>query len=267
MGVPVPVTNEEFQDLLRRVEDGLRDIEQQARFLLDAADRTLTWLGPLGDGARSALERLARLILDLNQELAAFLLQPGVPWTLWSHGQDWAGEPVGGRVSGLVGLSTLNEAEVDDYWQGRAADAYRNSLDAQKSALAAIKPITDGIDDAVTNVGFAIVTFWLAVALIVADLAQALRTSASVAGTGAGAPVAAVAAAGSVAKALGLVLTAATILYVFLSEGPLANLRDLRQRLYDDTVFPRRHWPRSTNPVMADASVLDGTRSNWNLRY
>lgn len=266
MAVAPPMTEMEFHDLLRRVEDGLRRVDQLVQALFDNVNRAIRWLGPFADGVRAALERVGQLVAQFFEEVGKFFTQPGVPWTLWAHGNDWSGAPIGGRVSALAGKSTLNAAQVDDYWQGRAADAYRNTLIPQKEAITAVKATVDVVDDVLAKVAIAIGAFWLAVALLVASLIVELTAESGAAATGVGAPPAAAAAGISLAKALALFGTAAGALYAFLGNDALGALKDLRQQLHNNTAYPDGHWPRSTTDFMSDGRVTDGDPSEWQLR-
>ena len=80
------------------------------------------------------------------------MTSPGVPWTLWTHGNDWSGEPIGGVVSRQAGRATASSLDIDKYWHGQVADAYRDTLGPQEKALTWIKTVADEIDDVLAKV-------------------------------------------------------------------------------------------------------------------
>jgi hypothetical protein len=262
----VPMSDGEFQSLLGRVEDGLRRAENACQSLFDHVNGWTSWLGPLASGIRSALNKIGELLSTLFREIGKFFTQPGVPWTLWAHGNDWSGEPIGGRVSKLVAKSTLDEIRTDDVWQGPAADAYRNTLPRQKDALAAIKAAADLIDSVLSKVALAIGAFWLAVAALILSLWVELTAESGAAATGVGAPAAAAAAGISLAKALALLGTAGGALYAFLANDAMSSMKDLRQQVHNDSAYPDGQWPRSTTDL-SDGSLSDGDTTDWRMRY
>src|SRR5262249_9074521 len=127
---------------------------------VDICNRAGRWLGPLWDEVADLLRRFVGLVEKLLSEIGKFVSQPGVPWTLWSHGTAWT-EQVGRRATDLIAQATTGQTEIDERWQGPAATAYLGTLPDQAKALAAIKAATDDIDDALTKVAGAVVAFWL----------------------------------------------------------------------------------------------------------
>jgi hypothetical protein len=263
-GYPMPPG--EFADLLRRVEETMRRAENEVRRLVDTARDALDWLGPLANGVRDVLARTWELFLRLREEMIKFCAQPGVPWTLWSHGSDWSGEPIGGRVSRLISKATLDEARVDDHWQGPAADAYRNTLARQKDALAMIKSTADVIDDVLAKVAVAIGGLWLAMLAGIVTFVLEVIALIAAASTGVGAPPAAGGGLAAVVKVLGWVSAAAGAFYAFVGNEALGAAKDLHQQLNNGAAYPDGHWPRSTVD-MSDGSLSDGDATDWRLRY
>lgn len=255
----------EFDDILRRIDQKLRDAEQQARRLIDNVHRALSWLGPFASGVMDLLDKIWQLLQKIWDEIAKFFTQPGVPWTLWSHGNDWSGAPIAGRISRLVGEATLDETRADDRWQGTAADAYRNTLPRQKEALAKLVSVAQDIDDVLTKMAIAIGAFWLALLSAVIALVVELTAEGAAAATVVGAPPAAAAGGLSLAKALGIIAAAAGILYGFIVSDTAPAIKDLRQALYDSSAFPGGRWPQSTTEL-SDGSLSDGDGTDWRLK-
>jgi hypothetical protein len=255
----------EFDDILHRVDQKLRDAEEQTRRLIDRVRHAMSWLGPFGHGVMEVLEKIWEILQKIGSEIATFFTQPGVPWTLWNHGNDWSGPPVAGRIAKLVGEATLDETRADDRWQGSAADAYRNTLPRQKEALAKLVSVAQDIDDVLTKMAVAIGAFWIAVLSAIIALVVELTAETAAAATVVGAPPAAAAGGISLGKALGLIAGAASLLYGFVMSDTAPAIKDLRQSLYDATAFPGGRWPRSTTD-MSDGSLSDGDGTDWHLK-
>jgi hypothetical protein len=266
MSAAVAMSDGEFQGLLGRVEDGLRRAEAACQSIFNHINSWIGWLGPFASGIRSALHKIGELLTDLFREIGKFFTQPGVPWTLWAHGNDWSGDPIGGRVSKLISKSTLDEVRADDVWQGPAADAYKNTLPRQKEALAAIKTAADLIDGVLAKVALAIGAFWIAIAALILSLVVELTVESGAAATGVGAPAAAAGAGISLAKALALLGAAGSALYAFLANAALSSMKDLHQQIFNDSAYPDGHWPRSTSDL-SDGSLSDGDTTDWRMRY
>jgi len=261
-----PMPPGEFADVLRRIEETMRRAEDEMRRLVDNVQDALDWVGPFASGVRDVLAKMWELFRRFNEELWKFFAQPGVPWTLWSHGNDWSGEPIGGRVSQLVAKATLDEIRVDDVWQGPAAEAYRNTLSRQKDALATLKASADLIDDVLTKVAIAIGGLWLTLLAGILSFALELIAEAGAAATVVGAPAAAGGGLASVVKVLAWVSGTAAAFYAFFGNDALMGAKDLHQQLHNSSAYPDGHWPRSTAD-MSDGSLSDGDGTDWRLKY
>ena len=264
MGVPLPLSEAEFNDTLRRVENGLNRITDLSNNIVDACNRFGRWLGPLWDDVVDLLNKFIDLVKRLVAEIVKFFAQPGVPWTLWNHGTTWT-EQVGKRATDLMSQATTGQTEIDERWQGPAATAYLGTLPDQNKALAAIKAATDDIDDALTKVSGAIIAFWIGIAAVLVPLIMELTGRGAAASTGVGAPPAAAGAGASPLKALGVLTAVVTAATLYLT-GISSQYKDLLQRVNNNDGFPQGYWPRSTTSVISDGSLSGDNNTNWHLR-
>ncbi|NUR70098.1 MAG: hypothetical protein HOU81_04710 [Hamadaea sp.] len=255
----------EFDSLLNRVDDKLRQMREVTEHLFDKLETWAHRLGPLGHSIMQVLAYVPKLIGKVFEWIGQLIVNPGVPWTLWNHGNDWSGAPVAGKVSALVGKATLDEVRVDDFWQGRAADAYKNTLPRQKEALAKIVSAAQAVDDALTKMAIAIGALWLALLTAILSAVVEYIAEGAAAATGVGAPPAAAGAAATTAKVLALVTAALDVFFVFIVANTLPVLKSLRHDLLDSSAFPDGHWPRSTTDF-SDGSLSDGDPTDWHLR-
>jgi hypothetical protein len=261
-----PMPPGEFADLIRRIEETMHRAEDEVRRLVDNVHDALDWVGPFARGVQNVLDKIWEIFTKVAREVWKFLTNWGVPWTLWSHGSDWSGEPIGGRVSRLISKATLDETRVDDLWQGPAADAYRNTLSRQKDALAMIKSTADLIDDVLTKVAVAIGGFWLALLAGIVSFVLEMIVAAGAASTGVGAPAGAAAGLASTVKVAAWVSALAAGVYAFFANDALAGAKDLHQQLNNSAAYPDGHWPRTTTDI-SDGSLSDGDVTDWRLRY
>jgi hypothetical protein len=264
MGAALPMSEGEFNDLLHRVDDGLHKVVEAANKIVDACNRVGQWLGPLWDHVVDLLKKFIELVQRFLSEVGKFFTRPGVPWTLWSHGNDWTTQ-VGKRASDLVAKAGAGQTQIDERWQGPAATAYLGTLPDQGKALAAIKAATDDLDDALTKVGGGIIAFWLGVLAAIVPFIIELFGWGAAASTGVGAPPAAAGAGASTLKVLGLLATIVTCAITYLT-AMLSQYKDLLQRVNNNDPFPNGSWPRSTNDVIADGSLKGDNNTNWHLR-
>jgi hypothetical protein len=240
MGAALPLSEGEFTDLLHRVDDGLHKVVEAANKIVDACNRVGQWLGPLWDHVVDLLKKFIELVQRFLSEVGKFFTRPGVPWTLWSRGNDWTTQ-VGKRA------------------------AYLGTLPDQGKALAAIKAATDDLDDALTKVGGGIIAFWLGVLAAIVPFIIELFGWGAAAATVVGAPPAAAGAGASTLKVLGLLATVVTCAITYLT-AVLPQYKDLLQRVNNNDPFPNGSWPRSTNDVIADGSLKGDNNTNWHLR-
>jgi uncharacterized protein YukE len=263
MGVP-PLSGIEFDDVLRRVDDGLHRVAGLTETIVDACTRAGSWLGPLWDDVVHLLTEFVQLVRRFLSEVGRFVTRPGVPWTLWNHGTAWT-EQVGGRASELASRATSGQTDVDERWQGPAATAYLGTLPDQGRALAAIKAATDELDDALTKVAGGVIAFWLGVLAAIVPFVIELTGWGAAASTGVGAPPAAAGAGASTLKVIGILAAVVTAAIAYLT-AVASQYKDLLQRVNNNDGFPGGHWPRSTNDVIADGNLRGDDNTNWHLR-
>jgi hypothetical protein len=264
MGVPLPLSESEFSDLLRRVGDGLDKVVELSNKIVDACNSVGKWLGPLWNDVVDLLTKFIDLVQKFLSEVGKFFTRPGVPWTLWNHGTDWT-EQVGKRAGDLISKATSGQTEIDERWQGPAATAYMGTLPDQAKALSAIKAATDDLDDALTKVAGGIIAFWIGLLAAIVPFIIELTGWGAAAATGVGAPPAAAGAGASTLKVLGILATVTTAAIAYLT-AISSQYKDLLQRVNNNDGFPGGHWPRSTNDVIADGSLSGDNNTNWHLR-
>ncbi|GIF01586.1 hypothetical protein [Paractinoplanes rishiriensis] len=171
--------------------------------------------------------------------LAEVCSNMGSPSQLWSTADAWS-DTVGAPVSAQVQSADAGLLQVDTAWDGDAADAYRQTLPLQKTALEKVQSVlTSGISTALNDVAKAIIVFWGALLGALVALAAGIIGALSSAATIFGLPAAPVIAAGA-----GLTASAALIVGAEALKSACASANNLlRQKLADNAGFHQGHWP------------------------
>jgi hypothetical protein len=201
--------------------------------------------------ARAEVADLRRAFTGVGAQLGAMLAAAGDPAGLRATGAAWT-TAIGAPVSRLVGVASDDVSETDDRWTGAAADAYRATLPAQQTALAAVVVTCLEIDATLGELAAAITDFWIAIGTACLGLVLALAGALGSAATVVGAP----AAAGISLAGVGALVAAGSSALSSLSDitaATAARGAALERRLADSTAFPLGRWPRSTTGVGTDA--------------
>jgi hypothetical protein len=267
MAPTMPAGLGQFDELTRRVEDGLDRIVHAVNTIVANCRRLGPLLATVGRALDAALHRLVEVVRHLATELARLLTDPGNPRTLWHTGERWVSD-VGRPVSGMVGTFTTDFLHGDDAWKGPAADAYAATLPPQKAALEQVHTATGELGGSLQEVAAAMVAFWVAVAAAMIAYVGEMIASCVATSTIAGAPAGVATAAAATTKFIGIFGGAVTAFAAFLGSTLHAQVR-LTTQLEDDTPFagpPAGHWPVSTTANLSDGSMSDGDPSDWRLQ-
>jgi len=269
---PFPLSSGEFSLLVAGTAEAAGRVDDLATTLVSSVRRSLAMaetltFGLVGGWAEDVgheLDEFSHLLNRLGREVALFVLEPGVPWTLYEHASAWT-DRVGEVASGLAGDANVDETKVDDWWQGVAATAYTNTLPRQSAALTAVKTATDELASSLTWVAIGIFPFWVAIASAMTALLVELIAEAATAATGVGVPVAAAGAGISAAKAIAIISGAVAAFDTYLGVI-LGQCTAMRENLDSNAAFPNGGWPHPSVDL-SDGSLSDGDGTDWHLRY
>jgi hypothetical protein len=226
--------------LLDQIDSVMGRIDSKTTELQNTINDKLHWLpGFLQDKVVAGWNKFCGFMKRVWDALNEIISNMGSPSALWSTADAWS-DWVGSPVSGQVQSADAGLLSVDDNWDGDAADAYRQTLPLQKSALEKVKStLTDGIATALSDVAKGVLVFWTglvtALAALVVGIIGALASSATIVGLPAGPFIA----AGAALVAVGAIFTGGEILKSVCSS---AN-STLRQKLAENSGFHEGHWP------------------------
>jgi hypothetical protein len=244
----------DVEQLLGDVRAGLHEIVTCVEAICRAAEAALAGLpAAAAGGARTQVAELRWAAADVDSGLAELLAAPGDPALLRRAGAEWLNR-VCAPVSRLVGVATLNAAQVDDHWTGTAAEAYRSTLPAQQAALAAVVATGQDVDATLAELAAALTKFWVAIGSACLATVFALAAALTSAGTLVGAPVAVGAGLAGMAA---LVTAGNSALSGLTDVVVVAATRSatLERRLADSGAFPMGAWPRSTTAIGRDWQI------------
>lgn len=237
-----------------QVDSALQDIEQKANDLFNGINDVLSWVPwPLSDlvsGIEADVKDLEKKLQDFWDQMNEFLHERGSSSALTQAAQVWLRQ-VSTPVGDLAGKLSPNILQAEDDWTGDAANAYKNTIPAQDSALAAIQKIANQINTSLTNIASAIGAFWTAIyvalGLLVVGLVGAIAACCTVVGIPAG-----IAAAVGVVMAVAGAVTAAITAITGIVNSAKAEQVSLTQQLSDNSNFPNGQWPVSTSDMSDD---------------
>lgn len=195
--------------------------------------------GFLQDKVVSGWNKFCGFLQRIWDNLGEVISNMGSPSALSTTANAWS-DWVGGPVSSQVQSADAGLLTVDDNWDGDAADAYRQTLPLQKTALDKVKSsLTDGIATALSDVAKGIIVFWAGLVAALVTLAVGIIGALASSATIFGLPAAPFIAAGAGLTASIAIITGAEILKSVCSS---ANTT-LRQKLADNSGFHDGHWP------------------------
>jgi hypothetical protein len=247
--------------LVREAHQQTRKIDQESRRFFEQVDSVMSWVpAPL----EHLVDPIVRNMALLGEKLREFWErvnqlwdQPGDSDRLKQVGEQWVSQ-VGDALGDVAGTIGLDKLRTTIEWEGRAARAYQATVPPQAAGLNSIKDIAGQMRSSLTSLANSIDMFWIAMGLAFIGFAVAI----------AGAVVAAFTVVG-IPAAIGVILTAAAAAFGLIAAAIVAleshvntievEQSAIRQKLRD----LGSTWAMPNTADMADASVVDGDRSDW----
>jgi len=260
----MPLDAAAFDELIERVRRLLDRVRQTADSLVDNASRvarTLPWF--LARQVVWLLEEFASVVRQLVELVGRLIAPAGNPVRVWETGRRWM-DDFTAPLSDQVGKIDPDHLAAGYEWEGRAADAYLDAAARQRAALGALQAIGGDMDTALARLAIGICGLWAAVAAALCSALIQLIGAAVAAASGVGTPAALILATTSVATACAAVAGGAAALAA-LVEWVSDAITTIRHRLADHEAFPDGAWPAPAARRFNDASLTDGTPSDWTL--
>lgn len=235
-----------FDELMQRLESIVERLRRAIQKIFDAANRAIGVLpGYIADQVREKLLQFRDVVQKFMGKLRDALDGPGHPGVLEAAAESWYNS-VALQTTDVVNV--MQGMNVDDYWKGSAAQAYKTTLGKQEAAFDAMKDLGNRVRTTLKEAADGISGFWHAVfGIIVAALALIVAAAALVAG-GITAPLGVAAAIGAIVVAIGGIVTAIVTLSEKLGEVSQA-IPDLQAAHETSTAFAGAgdgQWPAAT---------------------
>ncbi len=225
--------------LLARINSTINRIDGKTVELQNSISSKLGFIPePVQSSIRQSWDDFCAFMGRIWENLQIILSNMGSPSALSDAAQAWS-DRVGVPVSGQVQAADAGLLTVDDNWDGDAADAYRQMLPLQKSALEKIKTtITDGMATALDQARNGIFLFWAGLIGALVSLAVGLVSAVASSATILGLPAAPVIAAGAALTAsMSLIVGCETL------EHACTTANNALRQKFDRSGFFRGHWP------------------------
>ncbi|HWS33276.1 MAG TPA: hypothetical protein VN408_11095 [Actinoplanes sp.] len=251
-----------YHDLMNEINSTLDEIQAEINNLAADLSMTMRLLPlPVAWAIGKTWDKFLEVNNEIFDEVQKYLAEPGMPQALWRIGEYW-GTQVGVPVSSLHQEASAFGKDADNRWTGSAVSAYADSAEAQSRALATISPLTDRIQNALDQMAWGLIAFWVAFVSAFATFLVGIVSSGILAATIAGAPIAAADALATAGVVLGL-LTAAVAAVLAYGQQVDETLTSCRQALRDNTGLVDQGggvfgWPR------LNSMAYDGTGS-WKV--
>lgn len=253
------------EQLRARINDGITQGNSVVNSIINRVNEFLRWLpGFITDRVNPILNRLRDIANTILQKLGELLVGLDFPVVAFLLANDWV-DKVKNPVDQVSGAVSNNNLEVDDYWQGAAADAYSGAVTSQTDAMGEAAAIADEVKDHLWALAGIVGGFYVALAVVLYQWIGVLIASAAATATGVGAVAGVPAAAadtGVSAAAIGGLVAAA----IALIAGEAKTFTDLNDRVSTSAKFPHGHWPTVVKDAMSDASETDGDGTDWHVK-
>ncbi len=229
-------------DKAREVIATLQEKIQSLQDKLDWVLSKIPWgLGWIGDKIRDGWNYLVGKLDEFWGWVDEHLNNPGSPSALSETANSW-NEMIGGPVSSQSGVVDAGQLTADDLWSGTAADAYRQAVTPQKTAMDKVKSsMCDGVFQALDKMQSGITIFWTAfaagVAACIVGFIGAIATTATIFGAPAGPFIA--------AGAVVVLIAALGGGYLKLKADINSSKGILTGKLNDLSGYPGGQWPKA----------------------
>ncbi|WP_460364694.1 hypothetical protein [Actinocorallia lasiicapitis] len=244
-----------FQGIIGRILDKIEELNRQINAFFDALGDAISKLPGIVEGwAKAGWKKVTDAWNALMDKVNYYLKNKGEPGRL-SNGEKRYSDDVQGKVSAEAGAFKADSGKAngmlaDDKWKGDAADAYRQVLNPQSTALTTYANTAAAVGTALNEAAWAIQVFWGAVIAALIVLVTGIIAAIALAETVVGGIAAALAAIGVAVAAVG-----GAYLYAKATMSTQANV--FRTQANANEAFPgppAGSWPRATRDLATGAT-------------
>lgn len=249
MPISVP-GGQDIQELLARAERLLERIRRKIQELVTKINKTLTQVPDvlMRPAVVAAVQEGMRQVYDLFdrvvRQMEYFFDSPGWPPRLEEAGDGWRFD-VARPAADTEERINAGRMRADDYWKGTAAENYKETLDTQQAAFAAMTDLARMVSGLLSAAAFAITKFWVALVIGLAGAAALAASTVAFFASGFGAPGAV---ATMIALLLELLVAVGGTWWALRVEMSTVqrSASDLVEETNLNTAFDGDRWPRAT---------------------
>ncbi|MBB5960383.1 uncharacterized membrane protein YccF (DUF307 family) [Saccharothrix tamanrassetensis] len=247
--------------LVQQAHNQARDVERAIREFFDQVNDVLSWvpdaLGHLVRPIEQGMAAVARAVRDFWDRVNRLWDQPGDADRLRATGERWTAG-VGRVVDDIADTIEPHRLRTDVEWAGRAARAYQKTVLPQSQGLKDVKDLSDQVRTSLTNLANSVDAFWMAIGFAFGGFLVAMAIAIAEACSVVGIPAAIATVLTAVGAAVGLLGTAVLAMEAHFNSIEAEQLA-IRQKAEDiDST-----WQRPNTADLADATVRDGDRPDW----
>lgn len=247
--------------LVQEAHQQTQKIDQESKRFFEQVNSVMSWVpAPLEHLVDPILRNMALLDKKLGEfwdRVNQLWDQPGDSDRLKQVGEQWVSQ-VGNTLGDVAGTIGLDKLRTTIEWEGSAARAYQATVPPQAAGLNSIKDIAGQMRSSLTSLANSIDMFWITMGLAFIGFAVAIASAVVAAFTVVGIPAAIGVVLTAAAAAFGLIAAAIVALESHVNTIEVEQAA-IRQKLRD----LGSTWAMPNTADMADASVMDGDRSDW----
>ena len=255
----------QYEATIAKVDAGRRQLAELVdRLPTVTASLTTQWY--VNPAMSAALTKVSSVLYQLGRDVVAtiddFCRGTAAPVRFVNLVHEW--REVKNLATAFAGDLQPVALNVGDYWQGRAADAYRDVIPSQMAAATRIGVMADKAQAALGWSASAGIAFYVGVLLVLIKFIVSFVGVVALFGSVAFSWAGIVLAIGEAELGFAELLALATLLATALGTQAV-QMGNLYTEAADASAFPAGHWPSPRTDRYLDATVADGD-ADWSMR-
>lgn len=254
----------QLQEAVRQINDGLSDLSRKiAEVPVAARAATDHWYipGPVADVINWLAQEITDLAGSVLNKIREVMVGVAAPVLFFQYAFDW--QDIRGIANGVTGELKPDVLVADGRWTGPAAATYAKIIAPQGNAANKLATISDKTATALGICAGVGLTFYLAIAVILAKFIVAMGAALAAFGTAVLSWAGAALVVEEAGVNSGLIWGAIGALTAALGTQA-QQMISLHGEAVDDSTFPGGHWPDPVASSFRNGSVQDG-HAGWSL--
>ncbi len=254
----------QLNETLEKISSGITDLSAKIDEVPRAAHAAMDhWYIPdfMGDAIEWCATKICELAKWLLNKIKEALVGVAAPICFFNYSIDW--QDIRGLANGITGRLKPEAMPAVTSWTGSGANAYKTIIKPQGDAAAKIGTISDKISTSLYVCALAGLTFYVAIAIILAKFIAAMAVGIAAFSSAVFSWAGAALVVEEAGVNSGLIWTAISLL-VGLLGAQAQQLIAVHGETVDNSAFPGGKWPDPLSSTYNDATVKDGD-ADWSL--